>query len=96
MTGGMMRNLDGNALLIDGHLGRDDARAQARAFMLAADMDEMAVDDLLVDRPHLIARAWWSDEHGFCCEPHQSDNPRDDNTHFNQRPVTVVHVEVPA
>lgn len=81
-----MRNLDGNALLLEGHLTRDDARAQARTFMLDADMDEMAVDDLLVDRPHLIARAWWSDQpgRGFVQE-HHGDG----------RPVTVVHVEVP-
>jgi hypothetical protein len=86
MTGGMMRNLDGNALLIDGHVGRADARAQARTFMIDAGMDEMTVDDLLVDRPHLIARAWWSDDpgRGFVQEHHD-----------DAQAVTVVHVEVP-
>ena len=85
-----MRNLDGSVLVSDGHAPRADVIAEARAFMLAAGMDETTVDDLLVDRPGLIGRAWWSEDHGFC------NAPNDDNTHQDPQPVTVVHVEVPA
>lgn len=79
-----MRNLDGNALMTDGHVARADAIAQAREFMLAAGMDEIAVDDLLVDRPHLIGRAWWSEDPGHFVQ----------ERHDGAQPVTVVHVEV--
>ncbi len=92
-----MRNLDGNALLIDGHVPRADAIAAAREHMLAAGMDEITVDDLLVDRPHLIGRAWWGgDDVGFVNEGinglREADTP---SGRGPSDPVTVVHVEVP-
>lgn len=80
-----IREIPDQGLVIDGHVPRADAVASARTHMLAAGMDEIAVDDLLVDRPHLIGRAWWSDRHGFIQEHHDDGGA-----------VTVIHVSVQA
>lgn len=61
---------------------RADVLAAARAHLLAADIHPLDADDVLVDRPGLILRAWWGGpELGFVGEEHPQ-----------AQPVTVVNV----
>lgn len=79
-----MRILKDHGLVIDGHdIRRADVLAQASEFLAEHGMNIHDIEERLIDRPGLIARAWWDDELGFVQE------------HHDGQPVTVVNVDVP-
>ncbi len=80
-----MRILEHHGLIVDGHdVRRADVLAQAADFLIGLGVSVHDVEDRLIDRPGLIARAWWGgDERGFVQEHHDGAEP-----------VTVVNVDV--
>lgn len=80
-----MRILEGHGLVLDGHdIRRADVLAQATEFLTGLGMSIHDAEERLIDRPGLIARAWWGgDERGFVQENHD-----------DSQPITVVNVDV--
>lgn len=81
----MMKTFD-VCVSFDGHgLSRAQALGQARAALTARGTSTWEADDLFIDRPGLVVRAWWGgDDVGFVQEHHDGATP-----------VTVVNVAPP-
>lgn len=80
-----MRELPDHGLMFDGHdTRRADLVEQARTHLEAHGVHHLDIDEAL-ERPGLVARAWWGgDDIGFVQEGHP-----------NAKPVTVVKAVPP-
>lgn len=80
----MMHAIPHAGYMIDGHdVPRAEALAQVRAALIEAGMSAADADEATVDRPGLVARAWWAGD-GFVQEHHDGAEP-----------VTVVNIAPP-
>lgn len=69
--------LPGGGLAFAGHIAvRQDALDAARAWLISQQVDPWDIDIMLMDRPGLLARAWWAGpDVGFCSEQYPGAQP---------------------